>query len=401
MNCRSMEEMRKFTFNNEVEKTAFMILKPKKKSKNIEELHTKIKRGTIRRTKEYKYLGEWYNEEYNHKKSIQVRENKAMGMISQIKYYGDTYKVGNMAPQVRMEIFQSTVIPTIFHDVEGWSKISKKDIEELERIQKNVLTAILDMPKTTPYLGLLSELGVWPVEELLDYKRIMLLHQIITSKEGRFLKEVIEGQIKDTFKGCWMEQTKEICSKYSLGIQAIRSLSKYKLKAILKRRISKNLDLKIQEEAKNKTKLRFCRDFNRKLYTKKGSMCHRTVRSIMKTRLNMLELKCNYKGTSSTDTCNLCGVELDTTEHLFSCQEITKNIQTVPDAKILQNDDEKSLDELGNFLKKICKIKGIDMAKTVQENLENIKKSHDMYTIKSVDENGLKLTLTRKRKLGT
>ena len=51
MNCRSMEEMRKFTFNNEVEKTAFMILKPKKKSKNIEELHTKIKRGTIRRTK--------------------------------------------------------------------------------------------------------------------------------------------------------------------------------------------------------------------------------------------------------------------------------------------------------------------------------------------------------------
>ena len=52
MNCRSMEEMRKFTFNNEVEKTAFMIMKQKKKSKNKEELHTKIKRGTIRRTKE-------------------------------------------------------------------------------------------------------------------------------------------------------------------------------------------------------------------------------------------------------------------------------------------------------------------------------------------------------------
>ena len=198
-----------------------------------------------------------------------------------------------------------------------------------------------------------------------------------------------------------MEQTKEICSKYNLGIQVIRSLSKYKLKALLKRRISRYLNLEIQGEAKNKTKLRFCRDFNRKLYTKKGSMCHNTVRNIMKMRLNMLELKCNYKGTSNSNACNLCGVELDTTEHLFSCQEITKNIQIVPDAKILQTDEEKSYDELGDFLKKICKIKNIDMTKTVQENLENMRKSQDMYTIKNADINGLKLTLTRKRKLGT
>ena len=41
------------------------------------------------------------------------------------------------------------------------------------------------------------------------------------------------------------------------------------------------------------------------------------------------------------------------------------------------------------------------MTKTVQENLENMRKSQDMYTIKNADINGLKLTLTRKRKLGT
>ena len=36
-----------------------------------------------------------------------------MGTIAQIKFYGDPYKVGNMALQVRIQIFQSTVIPTI------------------------------------------------------------------------------------------------------------------------------------------------------------------------------------------------------------------------------------------------------------------------------------------------
>ena len=31
-NCVAMEDMRKFTFNNEVEKTAFMVIKPKRQS---------------------------------------------------------------------------------------------------------------------------------------------------------------------------------------------------------------------------------------------------------------------------------------------------------------------------------------------------------------------------------
>jgi hypothetical protein len=59
-NCASMEDLRKFTFNNKVEKTAFMIMNAKKESQNVQELRTKVKRGEIKRTKEYKWLGEWY-----------------------------------------------------------------------------------------------------------------------------------------------------------------------------------------------------------------------------------------------------------------------------------------------------------------------------------------------------
>ena len=58
-------------------------------------------------------------------------------------------------------------------------------------MQKDILTDIFELPKSTPYFGLLSELGIWPFEQLMEYKRIMLFHQIITSDEHRFLKEVI------------------------------------------------------------------------------------------------------------------------------------------------------------------------------------------------------------------
>ena len=396
-NCGNMEDIRKYTFNNEVDKTAFMIINPKKGSENIKELTNQVKRGKIKRTQEYKFVGEWYNEKGNHDKSIKSREEKAIGIITQIKYYGDPYRVGNMALQVRIQIFQSTVIPTIYHDIEAWSKISKKDIEKLDRIQKTVLTSILELPSSTPYIGILSELGIWPVEQLADYKRIMLLHQIINSKDTRFLKEIVEEQIRDTFSGCWYEQTKEICDKYNVGLQLVKCLSKRKLKNILKSRINNRLHRYIKEEAKNKTKLRFCSDFKRKKYTKKGSLSFNDAKSIMKLRLNMIEVKNNYKGSTENDTCDLCGEKNDTTEHLFECKEIRKQTDSVPTVRLINEDEDDCYDKLAKFMKTVCKIREINANKTVKENLVKIQKTGDIYTVKKVEKNGMKIVLEKRK----
>ena len=332
-----------------------MIIKPKKGSKNIQELETQVKRGKIRRTQKYKYVGNWYNEKYNHETSIKAKANKAQGIISQIKYYGDSYKVGNMVYQVRMQIFESTVVQTIYHNVETWSKITKKEIEQLERMQKDILTEMMELPKSTPYFGLLSELGIWPFEQLLSYKRIMLLHQILRSNDNRFLKEVIIDQIRDTYPGCWMEQTKEICNEYNLSIQLIRCMKKGKLKRILKNKIQQRLTTRIELESREKTKLRFCGDFGKKKYLLMGNLNKNQVKGIIKARLNMLELSCNYKGANRSEICGLCKGEKDTTEHLFECREVNKNM-TVSKIEIMRQNSEEAYYELGNFLTEVCKI---------------------------------------------
>ena len=102
-----------------------MIINPKKGSQNIQKLSTKVKRGEMQRTKEYKWLGEWYTENGKHDKSIESRRNKAVGMVTQIKHYGDVRKVGNMAHQVRIEVYQNAAVQTILHDVKAWSKIGE------------------------------------------------------------------------------------------------------------------------------------------------------------------------------------------------------------------------------------------------------------------------------------
>ena len=314
-----------------------------------------------------------------------------------MKYYGDTYKVGNMAFQVRLEIFESTVIPTIYHNVETWSKITGKEIEKLEKMQKDILTDIFELPKSTPYFGLLSELGIWPFEELMEHKRIMLFHQIITSDDNRFLKEVIMDQLRSIYPGCWTEQTLEICNKYNLGVQLIKCMKKGKLKKLLKERIRKRLERKLEIESREKTKLRFCGGFSRKKYIMKGNMSKNMIKAIMKTRLNMLELTCNYKGKNRSEICALCKDGRDTTEHIFECREIKKSLDNIPDIEVLKNDSEQAYFELGEFVKNICDLRGIDLNKTVKENYANFWKKIEerkTYQITSFNDTDLKMVIS-------
>ena len=43
---------------------------------------------------------------------------------------------------------------------------------------------------------------------------------------------------------------------------------------------------------------------------------------VMKTRLNMLEIKNNYKSKNDERTCELCEEEEECTEHLFRCKSL-------------------------------------------------------------------------------
>ena len=64
----------------------------------------------------------------------------------------------------------------------------------------------------------------------------------------------------------------------------------------------------------------------------------------MKLRLNMLELKSNYKGNNQNETCDLCKIEKDTTEHLFECKEIKR--------QVLHKDEADAYSEISKFLEK-------------------------------------------------
>ena len=368
-NCSVMETTRKVTFNNGVDKTAFMVINPKR-GNEIQTLRNTIKKGKIGRTKEYKYVGEWYTEKYTHQKSISEKQKKVNIMINKIKYYGDPYKVGYLALQVRLTIYSSTAIPTLYTNVETWSTITKKEIEELEKIQKDILTSILELPKSTPYMGILAELGLWPIKQLIEYKRLTILHRILTSEEKRLLREIIIDQIERPYTGCWSKTTLEICEKYNIEVKDLIKQTKKQFKRQVKRKVQEQVDMQMKKEIEEKTKLRFCVCTSSKRKPYLEQLGYSEAKMILKLRLNMTELKCNYKNQYKDVKCDLCHTDNDTTEHLFQCPKM-KEMTDVPNITTMTREDRQSNEQLARFIKNALNLKGIDINKTVSANFEN------------------------------
>ena len=317
-NLEIFENTKGYTFSIDKTKTAILIA-GKKKNKTYE-IDAYVKRGKIVITDEYKYLGKWYDERGDNRLAIEKKKTKIGYFIQKVKQYGNEYKIGKYALSARIKIYKSIVRKTIYHNVEAWSNITEKDMNELEDIQKRIVRGMCEMRISTPYIGLLSELEIWPVEQIIQYRQVTLLHNIITSDKERLIREIIEDQILYPWEGCWFEGVHKTCTLYNVTIEEIRSWTKYQCKREMKSRVEEKIKNNFQEKKKEMTKLRFVENVERKKYIEE--LDYEDSITILKLRLNMIETKCNYKGNFVGNlNCAICKQTEDKTEHLFDCPE--------------------------------------------------------------------------------
>ena len=82
-------------------------------------------------------------------------------------------------------------MPALLYGMEAWKKLSKAEIQNVEKIQGKALKRIFSLPITTPYIGLIIETGVWPAEQRINYSSLMLYRNIISSSKNRLVKQIM------------------------------------------------------------------------------------------------------------------------------------------------------------------------------------------------------------------
>ena len=91
---------------------------------------------------------------------------------------------------------------SILYGLHAWGNYKNGEINQVEKIQADILKGIFNLPSSTPYTGIMMETGIWPVVDRVNYATLMFYHSIINS-EQRLVTELVLGQeqhqIQNTF----------------------------------------------------------------------------------------------------------------------------------------------------------------------------------------------------------
>ena len=82
-------------------------------------------------------------------------------LVREIKIMGDkNSRVGRHDGRIQKMLYEKVVMPTITYNMES---TTNKEMEDMEMIQGKMLRKIYKVPPSTPYWGLLIELGMKPI----------------------------------------------------------------------------------------------------------------------------------------------------------------------------------------------------------------------------------------------
>jgi hypothetical protein len=316
MNCVKMENGKKMEFSTD--KSNWMVMKTGKRNEIVDELEVEVKQGKIPQAEEYKYLGNWANEDGNMDKQLQVMESRIGGVVRDANLIGSYENVGDMEVVVKLLLYESTMIHTVFYNMEAWTNMRIGDKQRLEVMQGKLLKKTLRIPKSTPYWGLLCELGIWPVEWKIKYWKLMLLHNLLHSDDERLAKHILIAQKLSEQLNCWYSEIETVMEDLEITQHDPAVLKKPEWKKITKDAIQEKVKAEAKDKMKCMKKLRFIQSFEQKPYI--TEMTSHEATETLKLRLNMTMYIAGNIGKE--ELCQVCKNENQTTEHVFNCTGI-------------------------------------------------------------------------------
>ena len=315
-NCARMEREKKISFG--LKKTKYMIVKTGREEED--EINETAKAGRIQRTDKCKYLGITISTDGQLTEHIKELNTRCDIINREICAIGAKTQVGKEEVRVKLKLFETCLMPALLYGMEAWKKLTKAEVQQLEKIQGKALKRIFSLPITTPYIGLIIETGAWPAEQRINYRSLMLYHNIINSSKDRLVKQIVQEQRAQNHQNTFYGKVRTIAEELNIKLEAAVAMKKSEWKRTIKDKIQNKIQERVEKEMENKTKLRTVREdkWERKEYIAKCDSD--LVKDIIKIRLHMWELKKNYPREEEDMKCPICNQKEDTTEHVLECQ---------------------------------------------------------------------------------
>merc|ERR1712080_138020 len=213
---KTLETMKKYKYNNLSGKTEWMVIRNRKRKREETELDIdlEVKAGKIGKTETYNYLGDTYDEKGNNMSKIEQKGKKIEGMVRDIIRESTSKIIGNTSIQIRKMLMNIIPTPTLLSNTETWFNINIGEQKLIKKQHHQILTRCLQIPRSTPYYGIISEMNIFPYVDIIWCRKFMWLYRIIKSDNERPAKKLLKKQEKE--QNNWYTEVKTYATENTI-----------------------------------------------------------------------------------------------------------------------------------------------------------------------------------------
>ena len=148
----------------------------------------------------------------------------------------------------------------------------------------------------------------------------------MNSDHKRVARKILAEQTKTNHKNTMISKVQQIPQEIGVKLKNVGNMSKSKWKKQVKGKIGESVEERTKQEMTNKAKAKPIIDdkWERKKYLQECDS--EIIKDVIKIRLHMLQVSCNYKRDNTGTKCSLCTKLEDTTEHALECEKDKKFI---------------------------------------------------------------------------
>ena len=132
----------------------------------------KVNGYEIIRTTEHTYLGKIIEEELKEKKEIQERIKMAIVQSNECMSIINNKLLSRKRIVAGKDLLQKVIIPTLTFGAETWGKLTEKEKNEINNVQTDFVTILLEVPRTTPKYALLNSLNLIEIEHIANTRKL-------------------------------------------------------------------------------------------------------------------------------------------------------------------------------------------------------------------------------------
>ena len=142
-----------------------------------------------------KYLGQTISADGRNTSNIQKIKNKGIGIQNKIIQMLEIMPGGKFHFQISIILRNLIILSSILSSSEVWYGITQYEYEQLEQVDEMWMRNLMNSSSSVPRDLLYLEHSVLPIRFILQTRRLLYLHHILTQKEDSLLYRLNSTQL--------------------------------------------------------------------------------------------------------------------------------------------------------------------------------------------------------------